>query len=218
MSEVQTTTEQTSPNQPLPPQIQDDSVKVPDGFVSQEVFERTKKDMFKFKQEAENLKKLTDEQRLQRLKETQNWEAIAKEKEQEAQEERRKRETLESSIVQHQKFMALKTEALKHGMYPSSLEDLELLDLPEVNVETTSTGKILVTGADRAIANLKTLRPHWFKQNAASINPSSPETIQTNSAQITTAELDKLAEAYKKNPTQENKQAYFNAIQKYKQK
>lgn len=214
MSDVQT---EPVENQPAP-KPQDEASNIPSGFVSQDVFERTKKDMFKYKQDAENAKKLMDEQRLQRLKETQNWEAIAKEKEQEAVEERNRRQTLESSIVQHQKFMALKNEALKQNMHPNSLDDLELLDLPEVSVETTSTGKILVTGADRAIANLKTLRPHWFKQNAPSINPATPETIQTNQSSITIADLAKLEAEYKKNPTQANKQAYFLAIQKFKNK
>jgi hypothetical protein len=191
---------------------------IPEGFVSQEVFERQKKDLFKYKEEASNHKKALDEQRLARLKETQNWEAVAKEKEQEAESEKQRRQTLESSIIQHQKFSALKTEALKQNMHPSSLEDLELLDLPEINVETTSTGKILVTGADRAIAGLKALRPHWFKQNTPSINPQAPETHQVNPNNITLADLEKLEKAYKLNPIQVNKDAYYNAIQRFKTK
>ncbi len=208
---------QTNPTE-VPTTTQEEVSNIPAGFVSQEVFDRMKKDMFKHKEDADKAKKAMDEQRLARLKETQNWEAVAKEKEQEALEEKNRRQALESSIVQHQKFMALKNEALKQNMHPSSLDDLELLDLPEVNVETTSTGKILVTGADRAIANLKTLRPHWFKQNVTSINPATPETIQTNQNTITIADLEKLEQEYKKNPTQANKQAYFTAIQKYKNK
>lgn len=208
MSET-TETKENPENQPAAPSI-------PDGFVSQDVFERTKKDMFKYKEEAEKAKKLMDEQRLQRLKETQNWEAVAKEKEQEAESERLRRQTLESSIIQHQKFMALKTEALKQNMHPSSIDDLELLDLPEVTVETTSTGKILVQGAERAIAGLKTLRPHWFKQNAPSINPNTPETLQVNPNKMTLEELKKIEQEYKKNPTQANKALYHDAILKFK--
>lgn len=208
---TETTVETTTTEQPQAPQV-------PDGFVSQEVFERQKKDLFKYKEEAQNHKKALDEQRLARLKETQNWEAVAKEKEQEAEQEKQRRQSLESSIVQHQKFSALRAEALKQNMHPSSLDDLELLDLPEIHVETTSTGKILVTGADRAIAGLKALRPHWFKQTAPSINPQSPETNLVNPNNITLADLEKLEKAYKLNPTLTNKDAYYNAIQKFKTK
>lgn len=191
---------------------------IPEGFVTQEVYDRMKKDMFKHKADSENNKKAVDDQRLARLKESQNWEAVAKEKEQEAQDEKAKRQNLETSLVQHQKYQSLRTEALKHGMHPGSLEDLELLDLPEVSVETTSTGKILVTGADRAISNLKTMRPHWFQTKAPSINPSSPESTQVNQQQITTDDIIKLEAEFKKNPIQANKDAYFNAIKKYKTK
>lgn len=203
-------------DQQVEPTEQKPEPTIPEGFVAQDVFERQKKDMLKYKEEAQALKKQNEEARLQRLKETQNWEAVAKEKESEAAQERQRREALESSIVQHQKFMALKTEALKQNMHQSSLDDLELLDLPELQVETTSTGKILVTGADRAIANLKTLRPHWFKQNAPSINPATPETHQAPSDKVTMEVLAKLEQDYKKNPTQANKEAYSNAIKKYK--
>lgn len=206
--------EEQKPQEPVDQQPQEP--QIPEGFVSQDVFERTKKDMFKYKAEAESAKKAADDLKVQRLKETQNWEALAKQREQEALDEKTKRERLESSLIQSQKFTALKQEALKHNIHPSSLDDLELLDLPEVNVETTSTGKILVTGAERAILNLKSLRPQWFQQKAPSINPSSPEAIQVNPQQVTLQDLSKLEAEYKKNPTNENKVLYFNAIKKFK--
>jgi hypothetical protein len=119
-------------------------------------------------------------------------------------------------LVNEKKIAALATEAVKQGINPASLPDLELLDFDEVQVETTSTGKILVTGQDRAIAKLKTLRPHWFSSGVPSVNPSSPQTFKPNMDQVTVADLNAAELNYRKSKSDSDKKIYFDLIQKFK--
>lgn len=201
----QTPVQETPPAEPLV-----------ENTVAKDVYDRTKADMFKAKEENAALKKQLDDAKVTRLKETKNWEELAKQREEEARSEKDKRERLETALVHREKIMALRVEAQKAGMLPSAMPDLDLLDLPEVQVETTSSGKILVHGADRAITNLKALRAHWFGSKAPSINSASPEALPQNSTSVTQADLLKFEADYKKNPSESNKKAYFDAIMKFK--
>lgn len=180
--------------------------------VSKDVYERMKTDMLKAKQKADEVQKLLEQQKLQALKATQNWEEVAKVKEQEAEDFRKKYDGLSKAVVESKKYEVLKTEAMKSGINSISLADLELLDFPELEIETTSQGKIIVHGADRAISNLKTLRPHWFSAKPASVNPTSPETKHAVSGVMTVNQLNELEKAWHKDRTPQSKKAYEDAL------
>lgn len=208
MSETSAQIEQKATDAPAP------ALEQPTEVVPKEVFERTKADMFKYKSQLDQMQKTIDEMKINRLKETQNWEEVAKAKEREAESYKERNALMEQAFVQSKKDDLLKNAAIKYGMI--DLDLLGALDLPEVQVETTTSGKIVVHGADAAIQSLKVRKPHLFKSMAPSINPQTPEVVASGNGQIGYADLSKLEAEWKKNPTETNKKAYFDAIIKFK--
>lgn len=182
-------------------------------------FKRIKDDLFKAKKEKDDA--LAEVQRLkeEKLKAAKNWEEIAKLKETEAKSEKDRRERLEKAIVERDKNLALREEAVKAGINPMSLQDLDMLDFSEVDIETTSSGKIIVHGAAQAIQGLKLRRPHWFSQKPPSVNPHTPENTQPSApGSMTPSRALELEKAYRKNPTQENKLAYEKSLKDLRDK
>lgn len=176
---------------------------------------RIKKDMHKYKDEAAKLRAELEEIKMSSHKAKEDWKTVAEIHESKAKEFEQKFTGLQSALVNEKKIAALTIEAQKHGLNPASLPDLELLDFEEVNVETTSTGKIMVSGQDRAIARLKTLRPHWFNQGVPSVNPSTPNVGQP-SGQVTLNDVQTALDKYNKSKSESDKKAYSDLILKYK--
>lgn len=181
-------------------------------------FDRVKSDMHKYKTERDAEKTRVEDARIAALKEKNDWKSVAEDAERKAKDFETKYNGLSSSLVENAKLSALKGSALKAGMLKEGLDDLEVFDFEEITVETTSRGKILVSGADQAIENLKKRRPHWFGSKASSVNPASPE-IQTpaSGGAVTLQDLSRLEAAYLKSP-QDNvaKKAYSDAVYLYK--
>lgn len=178
--------------------------------------DRIKKDMLKYKDEAATLRQQIEDMKLKGHKEKEDWKTVAEHHEQKAKEYETKFTGLQSALVNEKKVQALTIEAQKQGINPNSIPDLELLDFPEVNVETTSTGKILVSGQDRAIAKLKTLRPHWFTNAVPSVNPATPNVRPTLSGNVTIADINAAEAQWKKTKSESDKKHYYELIQKYK--
>ena len=115
---------------------------------------------------------------LNALKGAQEWEKVAKLKEQEAMDSAQKLTDFQTAYLQDKKIHALKEEALKHKILPTSLSDLEKFDFPEVLVEATSQGRTNILGVDRAIERLKKDRPYWFQDSRPlNINSKTPTTV-----------------------------------------
>lgn len=189
----------------------------PPDVVDRAEFERVKNDMHKYKTAAEAERQKAEELRLNALKEKQDWKSIAEEKERQAEEFKQKYDGLSQSLVNNAKHSALKEAALKAGILAQSLPDIEAFDFPEINVETTSGGKILVSGADQAIEGLKKRRPHWFGVKPASVNPATPELQNPETSGMSIQKLQELEKAYKADPgNPTKKQAYFDGIMAYK--
>lgn len=206
--------ENTDPNGIVPPVV-DPNVPNPQPPID-DGGDRIKKDMLKYKDEAAQLRKQIDDLKLNGHKEKEDWKTVAEHHEQKSKEYQQKFEGLKDGLVHEKKISALIIEAQKQGITPASLPDLELLDFDEVSVETTSTGKILVSGQDRAIAKLKTLRPHWFSTSVPNVNPSTPNVGTPNSGIVTMADLNAAEAQYKKTKTEADKKNYYEIIQKYK--
>lgn len=183
--------------------------------VAAEAYERVKADMLKYKKEREDLAKQVDALKVNTHKEKEDWKSVAQIHEEKARDLETKYNGLKESLVRDRKVAKLTEEALKQGINPASVPDLELLDFDEMTVETTSTGKILVSGQDRAIAKLKVLRPHWFTKTVPGVNPTTPETARPNGL-ITIADLNAAEAQYRKTKSDADKRAYFDIIQKYK--
>lgn len=184
--------------------------------VSEEAYERVKADMLKYKKEREDFQKQVDALKVNGHKEKEDWKSVAQIHEDKAKDLETKYNGLKESLVRDRKVAKLTEEALKQGINPASLPDLELLDFEEMSVETTSTGKILVSGQDRAIAKLKQLRPHWFTKTVPGVNPTTPESVRPNNGIVTLAEINAAEAQYKKTKSDADKRAYFDIIQKYK--
>jgi hypothetical protein len=172
--------------------------------------------MHDYKTKNADLERRLNDMKVQGHKEKEDWKSVAEHHETEAKTLKTQYEGLKNSLVNDKKVSALTAEALKQGINPASLPDLELLDFDELTVETTSTGKILVSGADRAIAKLKTLRPHWFNKTVPGVNPSTPNLGTPQNGQVTLSDVNAAEAAWKKTKSESDKKAYFDVIQRYK--
>lgn len=204
-------------NPPQDPSLSNDNPPAPPAPpVDDADKDRYRRDMLKYKEEAQALKRQNEELKLKTHKEKEDWKTVAEHHEVKAKEYEQKFSGLQAALVNEKKIAALTIEAQKHGINPAALADLELLDFPELSVETTSTGKILVSGQDRAIAKLKTLRPHWFTSSVPSVNPSSPNLGAPISDRVTLAELSAAEAAYTKTRSDADREKYQQMIKKYK--
>lgn len=188
----------------------------PADTVSREAYENVKADLHKYKERSRQLEQDLEKKKMDVLKEKEDWKSIAEQHEQNAKELEQKYSGLQSALVQREINAALSREAQKQGINPNSLSDLELLDFAEVSVDTTSTGKIIVSGADKAIAGLKLKRPHWFTKQVPSINPHTPDLNKPITGKITVADLNAAEAKYKKSKSESDKIAYYDVIKKYK--
>lgn len=182
-----------------------------------DAFKRLQADFLKEKAERKRLADELENQRITELTKKQKWEEIAKIREQERDDYKQKHDGLIGSLVAEKKFGALKEAGLKAGIRPEALPDLELLDFDEVSVEHTSNGKILVTGALQAIANLKTLKPHWFSSKPATVNSQSPQTTSPPAPQGSVS-MKMLLEAeakYKKSGSPSDRDAYAGLARQF---
>ena len=119
----------------------------------------------KLKSQDAQLAKFKEEQKTNQdkeLKQQNKWQTLAEQKEADAIAARAESTQLKNSYLNDRKFSTVKESCVKSGLRPEALVDLELIDLSDVVVETTSTGKINVLGSDKFAERLKTLRPHWF--------------------------------------------------------
>lgn len=132
-----------------------------------------------------------EESRLGKLKEQNDWQKIAQEFEGKYKEEKNAREGMSKAMIADRKMTAMREAAMKSGILSSALDDLDLLDFPEVKVETTSTGRVNVLGTESAIQRLKGLRPHWFGKPTPNVNGGAPRVDESGEGEKTGVELRK---------------------------
>lgn len=181
-------------------------------FVPREELERVMKDMHKFKSSYKELQEQFARQKTDELKKREEWQQVAEMKEKEAHDFRTRYESLQESLVNDRKFNAVREKALAAGIRQEALQDLELLDFDEVAIETTSTGRVNVIGADKAIQRLKTTRPYWFGRKTAGVNTDSPS---VQGAQKITYE--DIMKAEKKAKESGDYEPYKELVIKYRQ-
>ncbi len=105
---------------------------------------------------------------------------------------------------------------MKLGLVETAVDDLELMELKDVIVETTSTGRVNVIGAKSAAERIKSIRPHWFSEGRVpNINGRQPEVRTSGSGATSYEELQKLEkEAVKTGDYTE----YKKKVMEFKQK
>lgn len=163
-------------------------------MVSKADLDRALSDLHKFKNEANEVKGKLKAFEEKALAEKDDWKSLAERHKQEAEEANQKSERIQNSYIGEKKNTAVKEAALKLGMLPDAIGDLELLSLDGVVIETTSTGKVNVLGADGFVQNLKSLKPHWFGQTQVNtrVNPGVPG-VKGEGKAITDSDLLKLS-------------------------
>jgi hypothetical protein len=67
--------------------------------------------------------------------------------------------------------------------------DIDLIDLDDVVVETTSTGKVNILGADSFAEKLKTLKPHWFEVKGTTVVNSNTPRVEGSAGPITVEQV-----------------------------
>lgn len=130
--------------------------------VSWENHQRALNDLHKFKGQVQELQTKLGDLESDRLKEKNDYKSLYETEKAKREESDKKLKEFSGWAVQTQRFNAVKQEALASGLRKEALGDLELVDLDDVKVETTSTGRFVVEGAKDRVEKLKTERPHWF--------------------------------------------------------
>lgn len=110
-----------------------------------------------------------------KLKEKEDYKLLWEREKEKREEAERNAGELKGTIFNTLKSNAIKQEALKVGIVPSALDDIDLVDNSMVQVETTDRGTMRVLGTKDFIEVLKETRPHWFKTvGAPNVNVSTP--------------------------------------------
>lgn len=170
-------------------------------MVKQEDLERALRDVHRLKGEAAAAKAEADAAKADRLKSQNDYKSLYETEAEAHKGTKGKLEGLEKGIFTRERTKVLTEAAIKSGLRPEALPDLELLNPQGVVVEATTEGRILVHGAETFTERLKRERPHWFQDpKAPNINtggggtPPAPTDV--------TAEMVVAAEmASKKDPT-----------------
>ena len=93
------------------------------------------KEIEKIRKEKEELAKQLKTKEHEELKKQNDWQRLAKMKEDEAKEWSDKYSSLNKQIIQDQKMNALKNECAKLGLIQAAYEDLSHVDLSEIKIE-----------------------------------------------------------------------------------
>lgn len=163
-----------------------------DEMVSKADLERALADLHKYKAQVKELTASASANNEKLLREGKRWEELAELKAREAEEARNELAKAREAIVNDKKFSAVRDAALKAGLRPEAIADLELVALDKVDVETTSMGRVNVLGVDSLISNIKLSRPHWFGGGKTNVAGAVPN-ISSPGGLVTKEEVIKLS-------------------------
>ncbi len=181
---------------PNPAAPGDSSVTEQPEVVERSAYEQVKADMHKYKARAKEVEDQLAAKETSKLKDDQKWKELAEVNEREALEAKEKLKKLNSTVIEDRKLSVIRTEAQKLGILPSALDDLDNQSWSDVSVEFTSTGRINVIGAAKAVERFKTLKPHWFQgAQAPGVNTTTPNVVQSAPAGAVTLKDIAAAEA-----------------------
>lgn len=206
MSEQEGTAEETT--EVVEEQV--NAAETQEEMVSKSELKKVLDELHRYKKEAKEAQSQIKESKLMSLKEKEEWQKIAELKEQEAQEASEKAERIQNSYVNEKKFSAIKEAAIKAGIRKDAIGDLDLLDFEDVQIETTSTGRMNVLGAESAVKKLKMQKPHWFGKSVGHLNTDEPSGDGASSAGGIT--YKKLQELEKQAKATGNYDAYRKAV------
>lgn len=189
----------------------------PETVITKEQYQKILDQMKSAETKAAQLEAQVQDSKIKGMKEKEDWQGVAAAKEKEADDAKAEAKKLREAVVSDKVSAALREEAIKHGINPASLQDLDLLDFDELRVETTSTGKINVFGAPAAVQKLKSIRPHWFSKPTPGVNPDSPQLNAPPPGGVISYEMvqAKYKEWEKNKTSNEAKKAYQEMAQAF---
>lgn len=186
--------------------------------VSRDDHERALNDMHKYKKEAAEAREALKKAEEAKLREQSNWKELAEKKEKEALDLANENKRIKESYLGEKKFAAVQAACQNLGIRSEALSDLEMLDMVDVTIETTSTGKINVLGATKFAERLKTLKPHWFaEKQTLGVNTKGQGVIDTN-GEVTLEMLSKAEAEFKKTGDSKQYQELFKRYQLQRRK
>jgi len=199
-------------NPPTPkPDAGQEPPKAPE-MVSKAELEKVLAELHKHKNKAKALGDQIENEKLNRMKEQNQWKEIAEAKEREAQEAKQSAERLQQSFISEKKFSALRDKCAALGLRPEAVSDLEMLDLSGLVVETTNTGRIEILGADKFATQLKTLKPHWFQDKTVTTVNTNGTRVLDPTGPITTR---MILDAEKEGKKSGDMSKYYDLTKKY---
>lgn len=202
MSDEQVVTAETT-------ETSSETVEKPPEMVEKGRLDHAIGDLHRYKSQVKDLQTKLASVEEQKLKEREDWKSLYEiEKEARTNAELASNKTQESYLAE-KKFSAIKEAALRFGIRPEALDDLSLLSLDQVQIESTSTGRLNVLGADTAVQELKRTRPYWFSDNRPPNVNTTTVGVGPQDGPVTWQTLQKLErEGKKSGDMSAYKQAY----------
>lgn len=123
----------------------------------------------------------------------------------EANEKLSKTEQTFRNTLRAQRVLAL---AEKAGLRDTARDDLDLLDLDDIEVEETDSGRYIVRGADKFVEKLKKNKPHWFQEqkkttfNSGGGKGSGGKGGEEDAGEVTAAKLWETEKKYGRKSSQ----------------
>ena len=155
-------------------------------------------DLHKYKNKAADFEKRLNDLETQKLEENENWKGLAERSKADAEKWKTQAEENKSLFVNTQKFSAVRKFAAEAGLKSEAYDDLDLLDLNNVVVETTDSGRYVVHGAKDFVAELKQKRPHWFQSKTPpNVNSGGGNDVPPGNKEYTSADVIEAERQYK---------------------
>lgn len=104
------------------------------------------------------------------------------------------------AVQDDKKLTAVREYAIQNNIRPEALDDLDIIDMSEVVIETTDRNRINVHGAADFVQKLKAAKPYWFKdESAPNVNNAVPG--NNDNFEDKTYSASELLELQKKDPS-----------------
>lgn len=190
---------------PVEPVVETQTTEIPEEEpkYSKAEFEKVLREAKKYKDMAKDQEKKNKDREIQELQKNNEWQRIAEMSKKEAEDAITDRDNLRHAVIKDKRMSAIREAALSAGLRKEAIDDLDRLDFPEIKLETNSEGVIIVSGADKAVMRLKSLKSYMFNSAAPAVSTQSPQ-VTNSGTNISWAEFKKIESEYKKSPTREN--------------
>lgn len=193
--------------------------KLPEGTVTKAQLDRALADLHKYKSQAKDYEAKVKTLEESTLREKEDYKALAERYKADADSANDKYQRTVDSAIAKEKHVAVREAALKLGMRPEAMGDLDLFNLDGVVIETTSTGRMNVLGAEAFIQNLKSSRPYMFGQSTpTNVNSRVPGVVTESVKSVNESDLIKLQAQARKSGDWTPYQAALNQFRGQKKK